>query len=890
MNWLRQAFIDVRVRVRSVFGRRAMRARMDEEMRLHVEMREARLVAAGSTPAEARRQARREFGNMSALRDSAADMWKYGTVERLLQDVRYGTRTLRRTPGFTAIAISVLALGIGVNATVFSVANAYFLRSLPVADASRVVRVYSNRFSNSRQQTYAALRDGNSTLAGLAAFQMVSVGVRIDRETEHTFGQIVSGNYFSLLGVNPSRGRVLGAVDDRADAPPVAVLSHAFWERRFAAAPDVIGRTLALNDRAFTIVGVLEPGFAGAMAPLRADFWVPLSADALLRPALDPAARADSLSVHMLGRLKPGTSRIQAQSELDTIGRRLRTAAGQTDTDTAVSVYPAVMLHPEIAVPAAAFVGVLMAVVGLVLLIVCVNVANLVLARAASRGTELAIRQSIGAGRGRLIRQLLTENLLLSLAGAAGGLAIAYWLTHALMLAVGEMPSPFPVSLDVPIDLRVLAYIMLVVVGSTLTFGTVPAIGASNIDLVRVLKGVGGQDRGHGRARTGFLIVQVSLSVLLLVTAGLFILALRSAQTIDTGFDGSHVLTASLDLEARGYPADRGRDFLRTLTERLEAAPGVISANVLDILPLTLSNRAQYYLRDGDAVSPVIERPPMPIVYMNGVGPGHFKTLQISLIEGRDFTPRDTEGAARVAIVNETLARRFWPGQRASGQRLHPVNDPRETFEVVGVVKDSKYVAVGEETRPFLYQPFAQAYGPQATVLVRAAGTPGSVLPALTQVVRVLDAGLPVFNVATMDEATSISLLPAKVAGRLLATLGGLALALSALGTYGVLSFLVRSRAREIAIRLAIGASPRDVAVMVVRQSLAWTGAGTVIGLTLALVLTRFLAAFLYGVNPSDPWTFSGVAVLIAVVACAAAFVPARRASRQDPLVTLRDA
>lgn len=619
---LTQVVIDARTRARQLFGRRGMRARMDEEMRAHVEMREARLVAGGVTPAQAKRKARREFGNMAALRDSAADMWKYGSIERLVQDVRYGMRTLSRAPGFTAIAVLVLALGIGVNATVFTVTNAYLLRLLPVPDASRVVRAYSNNFSNTGQRTYEALRDGNSTLEGLAAFQMVSAGYRLDREIEHTYGQMVSGNYFPLLRVKAGHGRLLDEPDDRAGAPPVAVLSHRFWQSRLAGSRDVVGRTIALNDHAFTVVGVAEPGFSGAMSPLVPDFWVPLSADAVLRPALNPAARSESLSVHMLGRLKADASRVNAEADLDTIGRRLRSAGGDsTNTDRAVSVDPAMMLNPEIAISVGIFTGVLTIIVGLVLMIVCVNVANLVLARAASRGIELAIRQSMGAGRGRLVRQLLTENLLLSGAGAAGGAAVAYVLTQALVRAIAQMPMPFPIELDLSMDWRMLAFLMLVVVGATLTFGAVPALGASKLDLVRVLKGAAGLDRRHVRARTGFLIAQVSMSVLLLVTAGLFILALRSAQTTDTGFDGRQVMTASINLEARGYTPERGEAFLRTLTERLNASPGVVSSNVVDMLPLTLSNRANFLLRDGDVVSPDTRRPPMPIVYQNGVGP-----------------------------------------------------------------------------------------------------------------------------------------------------------------------------------------------------------------------------------------------------------------------------
>jgi predicted permease len=530
-----------------------------------------------------------------------------------------------------------------------------------------------------------------------------------------------------------------------------------------------------------------------------------------------------------------------------------------------------------------------MTVVALVLLIVCVNVANLVLARAAGRGVELAIRQSLGAGRGRLIRQLLTESLLLALAGAAGGLAIAFWCTRLLMAA--ELPTPVPIGIDLSIDVRVLAFTTLAALAATVAFGMLPALSASKVDLVATLKGIGGSGGGHGRLRATFLVAQVSMSVLLLVIAGLFIRGFRHAQSIDLGFDARHVLTASIDLETRGYPQARGIELVRSLTERLQAAPGVIAANAVDIVPVTLSNSTTSLLRDGDVEPARGQSPPTPQIYVNAVGPGHFRTLDIAMLAGRDFTHLDGDGQPHVAIVNETLAQRFWPGQNAVGQRLRPFGagaSAGDAIQIVGLVRDSKYVTVGEAPRPFMYRPLAQAYVPRIRLLVRAAGAPASVLPTIKQEVRALDPGLPVFNVATLADATSLSLLPARIAGALLGTLGLLALALAALGIYGVLSYLVRARTREIGVRVAIGATPQAVVVMVVRQAMIWTIAGATIGLGLALVLTRFLQAFLYGVSPTDPQTFLIVSGLLTLVASIAALIPAMRASRLDPLVALR--
>jgi predicted permease len=807
-------------------------------------------------------------------------------ANRLAQDVRYGVRTLARAPGFTAIALVVLSLGIGANATIFSVANAFFLRPLPVSDPGSVVRVCSNRYSTTRQRSYLEYRDRNSTLSGLAAFQMKSFGLLIDRETEHVFGEIVSGEYFSTVGFAPARGRLLLPDDDRAGASPVVVLSYAFWTRRFGAAPDAIGRTIRLNDQAFQVVGVAAEDFSGLMTPLRGDLWVPLAADAYLRPALDAEARLDSTSLHLVGRLKPEVDRARAQADLDTIGRQLRTAAGQPDSGTAVSVYAGTTLHPEIAPPVTAFTAVLMAVVGLVLLIVCVNVANLVLARAAGRRLELAIRQALGAGRGRLLRQLLTESLLLSSAGAVGGLAIAYWSTR--LLAAVQLPAPVPLALDLAIDVRVLAFTTLVAVMTSLAFGLAPALTASRVDLVGALKGSAGEGRGHSRLRSGFLVAQVSMSVLLLIAAGLFIRGFRNARSFDLGFDTDRVLTASVDLETRGYSEARGREFVRAIVERLGASPGVVGANALDIIPVTLSNRTGQMIREGDP-EPGPDRPPLPNVYLNAVGPGHFRTLRIAMAAGRDFTERDDASATDVAIVNETLARRYWPESSALGKRLRPTGAPDRLLEVVGVVRDSKYVTVDEEPRPFVYRPLAQAYTPHVTLLVRTPGTSADALRTIKEAVKAQDPGMAVFNVATLADATALALLPAQVAGNLLGALGVLALLLAALGIYGVLSYIVRSRTREIGVRIAIGATPQAIAFMVVRQSLKWSVVGLGIGLISAGLLTRLLQRFLYGISPTDPLTFGMVTLLLVLVASAAALIPAARASRLDPIIALKD-
>ena len=805
----------------------------------------------------------------------------------VLHDIRYGCRALGRTPGFTAIAVAVLALGIGANTTVFSLANAFFLRPLPVADPGSFVRVYSNRFSNTRHRTYAELRDRNSTLSDLAAFQLRSFGLRVETENEHTFGEIVTGNYFSTIGIAAGRGRLLVPSDDETGAPPVAVLSHAFWLRRFGGDPNAVGRTIALNGQPFTIVGIAPQGFTGILAPLAGSLWVPLASDAVLRPGPDLAGRMTRDSFHLAGRLKPGVDRARAQIELDTIGRQIRAADGDPERDRpAVTVYGSSMLHPEMSRAATVFTGILLAVVALVLLIVCVNVANLVLARASGRDREIAVRQSLGAGRGRLVRQLLTENLLLSLGGAAAGLALAYWCTRLVMAM--PLPAPVPVALDLSLDLRVVAFTAGVAMLATLAFGLAPALTASRVDLVRALKGAGADTPRHGRMRSAFLIGQVAMSVLLLVVAGLAIRSVRGAQAIDIGFDAAGVMAGSVDLETRGYSPERAAPFLRSLVERLESAPGIVAASAVDIVPLTLSNSTDRMLRDGDVRPPAGQAPPTPLIYTNAIGPGHFKTLKIPLRAGRDFTDGDTDRAPGVAIVNETMARQFWPGKDAVGQRLLPLDTAAAPIVVVGVVRDSKYITIGEEARPFMYRPLGQAYTPRVTLLVRGTGALADTVATVKREIHALDNGLAMFAVSSLDEAIAISLVPARVAGALLGTLGLFALVLAALGVYGVLSFLVRSRTREIGVRVAIGATPSAVVTMVVRQAMIWTVTGMAIGLALAAVAARLLGSVLYGVSPADPLTFGAVIVLLGGVAGLAAVIPAIRASRLDPLVALR--
>ena len=739
--------------------------------------------------------------------------------------------------------------------------------------------MYSNRYSNTPYRSYLEYRERNSTLAGLAASQLQTFGLRIGAETEHAFGAIVSGEYFPVLGIVPAAGRLIGPSDDLATAPPVVVLSHAFWRQRLGGAPDAVGRTIALNDHPFTIIGVAQPDFRGMTPPIVGDLWVPLAADAVLRPALDPAVRLDTIRLQLVGRLKPRIDRARAQADLDTIGRQLSRARGEPDDRQAVTVYGSTVLVPEFSSPVAAFLAALMTLVALVLLIICVNLANLVLARAAGRRAELAIRQSLGAGRARLVRQLLTENALVALAGAAAGVSLAIWCTRLLMLVT--LPTPFPLALDLSVDVRVLAFSAAAAIAAALAFGVLPALSASSIDLVSAVKSSGGGSR-HGRLRSAFLVAQVALSVLLLIAAGLFVRSLRHARSIDPGFDAADILTASVDLETHGYSESRGRALIQSLTRRLEAAPGIAAVNIADIVPVTLSNSTTFLLRDADAPPAPGQRPPTPPIYTNAVAPGHFRTLRIPMLAGRDFSDLDDAAAPRVAVVNETLARTFWPGEAALGQRLRPlasgrhhrgrrsrsrhqVCDPGRGAEAVHVSPAFAGLhAAPHDARP-IGQPARVCGGDdqagRSRIGCRACGLQRR--PSVRRDVGVAPADAGCRNPAGRARHARTGACCARGLRRAVVSRYARAHPKSDSG-------LPSARRRGPWRRWWYG------------QAATWIVGGILIGMAIAFAASRLLEAFLFGISPTDPLTFVGVGVLLGLVALIAALVPAVRASRLD--------
>jgi predicted permease len=816
-------------------------------------------------------------------------------MKTLLLDLRYGLRMLRKTPGFTLVALVSLALGIGVNTAIFSLVNAVLIRPVPVVREQRRVAWLRAPASYPDFQDY---RERSQSFEGLAAITGQSeFSFDTGGEPELVKGEFVSANYFDVLRVGAARGRTFAPEEDRTPAQ-VAVISHRLWRTRFESDPAVVGRRINLNGLAFHVVGVAPEKFIGTEVGLDRELWVPLSTWPVFHPtatvgaaagAGDLLAARNSHWLRVFGRLRPEVAREQAGAELATIARGIaETHYGRADEETLRRVRLLEMsggMDPgdrEEALPVA---GVMMAVVGLVLLIACANIAGLLVARAAVRRRETAIRQALGAARLRLVRQWLTESVLLAVMGGALGLLIALW-ANDLMTSYAE-GTPL-VALDLSLDYRVLAFAFAVSVVTGVVFGLAPALQASRLDILTSLKSEDAQGQAGGRRsrlRAVFVASQVALSVVLLVGAGLFIRSLLSAHTIDPGFRVERALTVPVNLGLLRYEAEGGRNFYRELLARVGAQPGVESASLVRFAPLGLSYAQGLVVAEGRELR---EGEEGVSVGFNTVGPGYFRTMGAPLLRGREFTDADREGAPGVAVVNEALAEALWPGQDPLGKRLS-FEGPRGPFlEVVGVASDIKYRTLGDRARPYFYRPVFQAYEPGMTLVVRTAGEPGALAGAVREQVRALDRNLPVANVRTLEEQFDFSLLPSRAAAWTLGGFGLLALALAAIGIYGVVSYAVAQRTREIGVRMALGAREADVLRLVMGEGMLVVLCGLGAGLLLAFASTRVVAGFLYGVGASDPVTFAGVPLLLGAVALAAGYLPAHRATKVDPVEALR--
>jgi predicted permease len=814
-------------------------------------------------------------------------------LETTLMDVRYALRVLRQSPLFTFTAALSLAIGIGANTTIFSVVSALLLRPLPGLSApDRLVDVGRTQdgrgFDTSSYPNYQDLRERNSTLDGIYAYRVEPepMSLATGGDAERVYGAIVTANYFSVLGVRPAIGRLLQDSDDRSDAAhAVVVLSYDIWTRKFEANPGIAGQTIAINGHPFMVAGVAPAGFQGTTI-LKADVWVPMSTLSASVPRINPDIFKQRASVWLAmgGRLKNGVSVRQADAEARTIGAALAQEHPEENRGKNFTVLTSALVPGQVSA-VAGFMGLLMGIVGLVLLIACVNVAGMLLARGVVRRREIAVRVAIGAGRPRLVRQLLTETAILIIVAGTIAVLLTKWLT-ALLLAL--LPSiPVPLALDISMDWRVAAFATTLSLTAALLSGLAPALHASRSDLVPALKteGLDSSSTSRLRLRNVFLIGQVAMSMLLVVVAGLFLRALEHAAHIGTGFDERQVEVVQLDLSLGGYKAATGQPFLRDLLERTRALPRVESATVTVDLPLDGGRMGFGGVRVPGKTPP---RGDSFQADWNVVEPGFFRTLKLPLLRGRDFTDSDTSASQPVAIVNEAFTRMIWPGEDALGKRIVVAgNDGPITVAIVGIASDARLIWLTGNVEPYIYVPFAQRYSSRVALLVRARDGQ-SAIPVVRQLLRSMNPNLPVTEAMPLSSVTAIGLIPQRIAASVAGSLGIVGLLLAAIGIYGVTAYAVSRRTREIGIRMALGADSRAVMRLILRQGIVLAGIGVAIGVGIAAVGSKLLESLLFGVRGLDPVTFGGACALFALVTLIATYVPAHRAASVDPMIALR--
>lgn len=820
---------------------------------------------------------------------------------RLWQDIRFGVRTLVKNPAVSAIAIISLALGIGANTTMFTVVNAVLLHPLPVKDISRIVEIdtidANTRVTAANQIkmgiSYPNCRDyarENQVFDGVACYVPVALTWSGGAEPKQVSGLLVSANYFDVLGVRPAAGRFFFPGEDtKPSGNNVAVISYSLWANKLGGDPGAIGRTLQLNATPYTVIGVAPPGFKGTFTFAPADeIWIPSSMypQALTGFLREWFNERRALLASSFARLKPGVSIGQADASLKTIATHLESEypkdnAGRSVTLTSLAD-AAVGANQQGQLSLAG--GVMMGVVGLVLLIACVNLANLLLAQAARREKEMSLRAALGASRWRVLRQLMTESILLSLAGGAVGLVIAYWGRAALW----SFRPPFIQDADInlALDSRVLLFTFGISILTGLLFGTFPAIKASRVDLAETLK-VGGRGNAVGwrsnPLRSILVIAEIALAMVALIGAGLFVRSMQNAQKTNLGFESQKLFSMAFDLGALHYDEGRGQQFIREVVERTKSLPGVADAAVASNLPLGGGFERTTFPEGQDITTGYRGT----LTETNDVTPGYFDTLRIPLVAGRVFNDSDRATTAEVAVVNEAMAKHFWPNENALGERFHFI-DETNLRQVVGIVRNTVVNNIGEDPQPLIYLPIAQDYSPFASVQVRTTGNPHAAIATVRAQVQSLEPNLAITNVQTIGDVVDQGLWAPRMGAALLGLFGALALALAAVGVYGVLSYSVTQQVHEIGIRMALGAQPLGVLKLIVGQGLKLAGAGLVLGLIGALVAMRVLSSLLFDVSTHDPATFIGVSIVLVATAALACYIPARRATRVDPIIALR--
>lgn len=823
-------------------------------------------------------------------------------MNRLLQDLRYGVRTMVKTPGFTVVAVLSIALGIAVNTSVFTLVNGMLFKPMPVRNPEQLVALYTTEPnqpypSSFSYPEYLDYRDHNQVFSDLFIHYTTPLSLKDqDGLAEMVSGEMVTGNYFTGLRLDAALGRLLTPEDDRMPGGhPVTVLSHAFWQRRFGGDPNVVERVVKLNGHDFTIIGVAKKGFSGT----RQFGWIPDVYLPLMMHAQAIPGTTDRFlnsrgnrSFNVNGRLRDGVSIEQAQAAMSAFAQQMANDYPQTNADLGVGVLPGgAKTQPAVATMGylQLMTGAMMGLVGLVLLVACANVANLLLARATIRRREIAMRLALGATRYRLVRQLLTESLLLSASGGALGLLLAVWLNGLFGMTAPALDfETIDFAYDLGLDYRVLGFTTLLSVMTGVIFGLLPALKASRPDLVAVLKGeAGGAAAGLRRfsLRNLLVVSQIALSLVLLISAGLLIRSMQNAQTMNPGFRTDHILMGSTNLDLHNYDEARGRSFYKQLGERLKNLPGVEHASFAGPLPLDQYTNGTRFMVEGRV--PKTENERLHTLFST-VAHGYFETMDTAIVQGRAFTEHDTDRAPRVVIVNEALARHYWPNEKPLGKRLKLGNEQNPWMEVIGVAQDGKYITLGEPPTDYLFVPLWQNYDGRMTMVVRTIGDPEPLAAAIRQEVKSLDEQLPVYGVRTAPQYLDRVLSTPKSIAVLVSIFGLLALMLAAVGLYGVMGYVVAQRRKEIGIRMALGADNGNIQRLVLRQGMTLAVIGLAAGTAIALAVAPLLANLLYGVSAADPTTFGVIALVLASVALLACYIPARRATKVDPMVALR--
>jgi macrolide transport system ATP-binding/permease protein len=879
-------------RLAALFRRGRLEDDLDDELRSHLEMAVELNLSKGMSPEDARRGALRGFGGVEQTKELYRDQRGLPMLETTLQDLRFGLRLLRRSPGFSTLAILCLTLGIGANAAVFSWIEGILFRPYPaVAHQERLLALAGTARGEVDATAlswpdFVDLQRSCTLFDSFFVSKIMGTTLSIGDRAEVTTGSIVSANYFDAIGVHPILGRGFEPGEDSGrNAHPVTVISYQLWQRRFKGDPQIIGKTQRLNGVFHTIVGVAPEGFYGTFVGWAMQFWVPASMEEIFESGGYKLEDREARWIEAYVRLKPGVTGQQAQQEISSVAQRLEAAYPETNRGRGIRLWPLWQTPFNNAGTLLPTLEIMLAVVAFVLLIACANVGNLLLVRSFARRHEMTVRLAIGAGRSRLLRQLFTEGLILSALGAAGGLLVAHWCRHALVLL---FPARGGVTMHLPgeIDWRVLALSAGICVLATLLVGLVPAMQTGKLDLASSLKAdsasvLGG--RGRAWVRSGLVVMQVSLSFVLLVGAGLLMHSLQKIRNTSPGFSTHEVLDTGVSLVAAGYDAPRAQNFQDELLARVKALPGVESAAYGRMTPLSYGSYSSTLI-SVDGYQPPPEE--QPTVEYNEVGPDYFATMGIPLMSGREFTRADDEKAALVAVVNETMASRYWRGGNPIGERVQVKG---RWMQVVGIAKDSKYESVRETPKPFFYVPLRQNFSRGVGLYIRTPLSSQTMAAALAREVHALDPNLALYEVITLQEQLDRSTSAQLVALILVSVLGALALLLAAIGLYGVMSYAVSQSTRELGLRMALGAGASHLWRLVLSRGLALTAGGVLLGAVAALGLTRLMQNLLYNVSPRDPLAFGVALAVMTIGSLAACFLPAWRATRTDPARALRD-